>query len=62
MLYMEPTVQAQKRILKDVKDVMRQPLGEQGVYYIHDEDNMMKGYVMIRANDDSPFRHGFFFF
>lgn len=59
---MEPSVQAQKRILKDVKDVMRQPLVEQGVYYIHDEDNMMKGYVMIRANDDSPFRHGFFFF
>jgi ubiquitin-protein ligase len=59
---MEPSVQAQKRILKDVKDIMRQPLVEEGVYYIHDEDNMMKGYVMIRANDDSPFRHGFFFF
>lgn len=59
---MEPSVQAQKRILKDVKDVLRQPLVEQGVYYIHDEDNMMKGYVMIRANEDSPFRHGFFFF
>ena len=59
---MEPTVQAQKRILRDVKDVLKNPLANDGIYYVHDEDDMMRGYLMIQANYDSPFRHGFFFF
>ena len=48
---MEPTVQAQKRILRDVKDVLKNPLANDGIYYVHDEDDMMRGYLMIQAKN-----------
>lgn len=56
------TVVAQKRILKDVRDVLKNPLTDEGITYIHDEDNMLKGYAMIIGPPNSPYEHGFFFF
>jgi hypothetical protein len=29
-----------KRLLLDVADIMRNPLSDQGIHYIHDEGNM----------------------
>ena len=31
------------RMLKDVKDIVMQPLHSHGIYYIHNEDDMLKG-------------------
>ena len=33
--------------IRDVSDILKNPLGDQGIYYIHDEDNMRKGYAVI---------------
>jgi len=33
--------QTQHRLIKDVRDLITQPLTNDGIYYIHDEDNML---------------------
>lgn len=58
----EISVDTQRRLLKDVTDIMRNPLTSEGITYIHDEDNMLRGYAMIVGPPDSPYEHGFFFF
>ena len=50
------------RLLKDVKQIMKNPLTEQGIYYIHDDTDMMKGYAMIVGPEDTPYFGGFYFF
>lgn len=56
------SVSTQRRILKDVRNILKHPLTDEGITYIHDEDNMMKGYAMIIGPPDSPYEHGFFLF
>jgi len=51
-----------KRLLLDVADIMRDPLCEQGIHYIHDEGNMFKGTAMIIGPSDTPYANGFYFF
>lgn len=58
----EISVSTQRRLLKDVRDILKHPLTDEGITYIHDEDNMMKGYAMILGPPDSPYEHGFFLF
>lgn len=58
----EISVSTQRRILKDVRDILKHPLTDEGITYIHDEDNMMKGYALIIGPSDSPYEHGFFMF
>lgn len=58
----EISVSTQRRLLKDVRDILKHPLTDEGITYIHDEDNMMKGYAMILGPQDSPYEHGFFLF
>jgi ubiquitin-conjugating enzyme E2 Z len=41
---------------------MKNPLIEQGIYYIHDDTDMMKGYAMIVGPSDTPYFGGFYFF
>ena len=36
-----------KRLLKDVKQIIQNPLNEHGIYYIHDDTDMLKGYALI---------------
>lgn len=49
--YISP--QAIQRIARDVKDIMRSPLDN--CIYIHDPNNMMKGYAMVLGTDDTPY-------
>ena len=42
------------RLLKDVKQIIKNPLTSHGIYYIHDESDMMKGYAMIVGPEDTP--------
>jgi ubiquitin-conjugating enzyme E2 Z len=50
------------RLLKDVKHIIKNPLTEQGIYYVHDDTDMMKGYAMIVGPTDTPYFGGFYFF
>jgi ubiquitin-protein ligase len=50
------------RLLKDVKQIMKNPLTENGIFYIHDDEDMRKGYAMIVGPSDTPYFGGFYFF
>jgi ubiquitin-conjugating enzyme E2 Z len=51
-----------QRLLKDVKQIMKNPLTENGIYYIHDDTNVLKGYAMIIGPEDTPYFGGNYFF
>jgi ubiquitin-protein ligase len=51
-----------QRLLKDVRYIIKNPLTDQGIYYIHDDADMMKGYAMIVGPSDTPYFGGFYFF
>jgi ubiquitin-conjugating enzyme E2 Z len=51
-----------KRLLKDIKDILKNPLVENGIYYIHDDTDMMKGYALIIGPSDTPYFGGNYFF
>jgi ubiquitin-protein ligase len=51
-----------KRLLKDVKEMMKEPLDSHGIYYKHDESNILKGYVYISGPKDSQYFGGCYFF
>jgi hypothetical protein len=38
---------AVKRLLSDVKNIMKNPLNDNGIYYIHDDEDLLKGYALI---------------
>ena len=50
------------RLLKDVKHIMKNPLTDQGIYYIHDDSDMLKGYALIIGPSDTPYFGGNYFF
>ena len=50
------------RLLKDVKHILKNPLTENGIYYIHDDTDMMKGYALIIGASDTPYFGGNYFF
>ena len=52
----------QKRLLKDVLEIIKNPLDKDGIFYKHNENNMLQGYAMIIGPDDTIYRHGFYFF
>ena len=51
-----------KRLLKDVKEMMKHPLVSHGIYYKHDESNILKGYVYICGPADTQYFGGNYFF
>ena len=56
------TKKSQKRLLKDVVDLIKNPLSDQGIYYIHDEDNMKKGYALVFGPSDTIYQFGSYLF
>tara|TARA_B100000424_G_C22933176_1_gene496395 strand:+ start:1420 stop:2139 length:720 start_codon:yes stop_codon:yes gene_type:complete len=50
------------RIIKDVRDIRKNPLEEHGIYYIHDEENILNGYAMIVGPPNTPYQYGYYFF
>jgi len=50
------------RLLKDVKQMIKQPLTDNGIYYIHDDTDMLKGYALIIGPADTPYYGGNYFF
>jgi len=51
-----------KRLLKDVREMIKNPLETEGIYYKHDESNMLKGYVYICGPKDTLYFGGNYFF
>lgn len=52
----------QKRIIRDVADVYKSPLHEQGIYYKHSDTEIDKGYAMIIGPEDTPYQYGMYLF
>lgn len=50
------------RLLKDVRTIIKNPLTDNGIYYVHDDEDMMKGYAMIVGPSDTPYFGGYYFF
>ena len=50
------------RLLKDVKNIIQNPLTENGIYYIHDDSDLLKGYALIIGPEDTPYFGGYYFF
>lgn len=51
-----------KRILVDVKNIIKNPLDDNGIYYFHNEDNIYNGKAMIIGSSDTPYQFGYYFF
>ena len=51
-----------KRLLKDVRQIIRHPLTDNGIYYSHDDSDCTKGYAMIIGPSDTPYFGGYYFF
>jgi len=52
----------QKRLLRDVARMIKNPLTDNGIYYVHDSENMLKGYALVFGPDDSLYRYGAYMF
>ena len=52
----------QKRLVKDIVDLVKAPLADHGIYYVHDEENMLRGYALIFGPEDTAYEHGAYFF
>lgn len=50
------------RLLRDVKQIIKNPLTENGIYYIHDDTDMLKGYALIIGPSETPYFGGSYFF
>jgi ubiquitin-conjugating enzyme E2 Z len=51
-----------KRIISDVKEIRKNPLSSHGIYYEHDDTNMLKGRALIIGPSDTPYEDGFYLF
>jgi len=52
----------QKRLLKDVVEIIKNPIEDNGIYYKHDENNMLRGYALVMGPKDSLYNYGYFLF
>jgi ubiquitin-conjugating enzyme E2 Z len=50
------------RLVKDIKQIIKSPLIENGIYYIHDDKDILKGYALIIGQADTPYFGGNYFF
>ena len=51
-----------RRLLKDVRELIKNPLDDEGIYYKHDETEMLKGYAYICGPKDSVYFGGNYFY
>ena len=51
-----------KRLMKDIIDIMKHPLHNEGIHYFHDENDFKKGYSIIFGPKDSLYENGIYFF
>jgi len=58
------TKQTLRRLLQDIKNILKDPesLNNNGIYYFHDEVDMLKGHALIVGPENTPYFGGFYFF
>jgi len=54
--------EALRRIISDIKEIRKNPLSSHGIYYEHDETDMLKGRALIIGPADTPYEDGFYLF
>ena len=50
------------RLISDIKTIKKEPLHNNGIYYEHDECDMLIGYALIIGPVDTPYAYGNFLF
>jgi ubiquitin-protein ligase len=50
------------RLIGDIKKIKKSPLHTEGIFYEHDDENLLKGYAMIIGPKDTPYENGLYFF
>jgi len=56
------TKDTMRRIISDVKELRKNPLISHGIYYEHDDTDMLKGKALIIGPADTPYADGFYLF
>jgi ubiquitin-conjugating enzyme E2 Z len=51
-----------KRLIKDVREIIKTPLTSHGIYYHHSNDDILCGQAMIIGPADTPYEQGYYFF
>jgi ubiquitin-protein ligase len=50
------------RILSDVREMIRFPLHDEGIYYLHDDEDILTGYAMLYGQPGTVYYGGYYFF
>jgi ubiquitin-protein ligase len=50
------------RLVKDIKQLCKYPLIENGIYYMHDDNDILKGYALIIGPEETPYFGGNYLF
>ena len=51
-----------RRIISDIKEIRANPLTAHGIYYEHDDSEILKGKALIIGPADTPYADGFYLF
>ena len=51
-----------KRLAKDVREIIKNPLIEHGVHYVHNNDNILKGQALCIGSKNTPYENGYYLF
>lgn len=51
-----------RRVISDIKEIAKNPLHENGIFYKHDETNILRGYALIIPRNESPYQYGNYLF
>jgi ubiquitin-conjugating enzyme E2 Z len=51
-----------RRVISDIKEIKKNPLDENGIFYKHDETNILRGYALIIPTTESPYQYGNYLF
>lgn len=51
-----------KRLINDVKYLKQNPLHSNGIYYLHDDDDLLTGYALIIGPHKTVYENGYYFF
>ena len=51
-----------RRLIRDIKEAMNGSLESHGIYYMHDNTDMLTGYALIVGREGTPYFGGYYFF
>lgn len=56
------SLETKRRIFKDIKEIVENPLVDHGIYYEHSEIEMNTGYALIIGPENTPYQWGNYLF